>query len=125
MTDDRRHPVFRILHTIILVSILCFAAVVVIIKPRTSAVVEGLWQWTWVLVAAIAVFGAGVIKGRLAGEADLARVRVGAILIWGLAEGAAFVGLVFALITGSWLPVGGAVIGLALLFLHGPSTFRR
>ncbi|MDX1577674.1 MAG: hypothetical protein R3266_04285 [Gemmatimonadota bacterium] len=115
-------PALAIVHGALLSGIVIFGAVVMLVPLEGPSSLPGMVQWVWLVFVVLAVFGAGVVRGRLGAKRDPASRRQGAIVLWALAEGAALVSLVFAWITGSSTPLIGALVGVLLLLYHRPST---
>lgn len=117
----------RMIHTAILGGLVTFGAVVLVLlaSGRSGSGEVGALRWVWLGLSVVALFMAGVLRGRLRPEATPQQTRTTAIIIWALADVPALTGLAFGLLTGDPVPaVGGLVIGLALLFFHRPATFR-
>ncbi len=122
--SGRPDPTLRIIHAAIVGGVLLFTGVAVALKPSDAGTTPGWVTWLWLAPAALAVFLAGFVRGRLPRGADAGKVRSSAITIWAVAEGAALCGLAMALVTGGWAAVlGPAIVSLGLLAYHGPSSF--
>ncbi len=120
------HRTMRLIHGALLSGILIFGAVVLFLL-RSGSVGSGQpgpFRWIWLALALVALFAAGLVRGRLRPEAEPREVQTTAILIWALAEAQALAGLSFALVTGdAVLAAGGLVVAMFLLALHRPSSF--
>jgi hypothetical protein len=123
-SEDARQTL-RIIHGAVSGGLVAFGAIVLfLLGSGRSGSVEGLaLRWVWLALSVVALFLAGVARGRLPRNASPGQLRTTAIVIWALAEVPALTGLAFALVTGDLVPaVGGLVIGLALLVSHRPAT---
>ena len=97
-----------------------FAAIVLLVlEPIDSVVDPTVMRLVWFGLAAVAVFGAGIVRGRLAGG-DPQRSRTGAIVVWALAEGQALVGIVGTMITGDRIMTYGALAIFVWIWLRYP-----
>ncbi len=77
------------------------------------------------MLALAALFGAGLVRGRLRPDAAAREVQKTAIVIWALAEAQALAGLAFALVSGDVvLAGGGPVVAMFLMALHRPASFQ-
>jgi len=122
--DTRR--TMRLIHGALLSGILMFGAVVLFLLRSGSmgGLQPGPFRWAWLALALVALFAAGLVRGRLRPEAAPREVQITAILIWALAEAQALAGLSFALVTGDVvLAGGGLVVAMFLLALHRPASF--
>jgi hypothetical protein len=102
--------------------ILLFAAIVLfVLDPVESAVDPSLMRMVWFGTAAVAMLGAGLIRGRmLDGGADADRARTAAVVVWALGESQALVGIVGTLVTGDRILTYGALAVFVWIWLRYP-----
>jgi len=95
-------------------------------RPAPEGPEPGLvLRWGWFALATLAVFGAGIVRGRLGRDADDARLRTSGIVIWALAEGVALLGIVSTIVWGDHAPaLGATLVGVYLMIQHRPSRLR-
>jgi hypothetical protein len=107
-------------------SLLLFALIVfAVLGPLEGTSKIEVLRWVWLGIALAVIFVAGLIRGRLGSEATADQVQTAAVMIWGLAEGQALLGLVAYLVAGDTLPaILGLVVGAYLLTRHRPSAFE-
>jgi hypothetical protein len=118
--------VMRLIHGALLGGILMFGVVVLFLLRGgdMGSGQSGPFRWVWLALALVALFAAGLVRGRLRPEAPAREVQTTAIVIWALAEAQALAGLSFALVTGDMLLAGGGlVVAMFLLALHRPASF--
>ena len=134
MDEDRNASIqLRIIHGAMLGGTLLLLAVALFlarsggdVSPSgggaSSSAASPVFRWGWLAFATVAVFGAGVLRGRLGRSPDEARVRVTGILIWALAEATAMFGIVATTVSGDLAPaLGAALVGVFLMVHHRPS----
>lgn len=98
-----------------------FAAVVLfVLDPLETDVSSSVMRLVWFGIAAAAMLGAGVIRGRLAGRGDPDRARTAAILVWALAEGQALLGIVGTMLTGDRILALGALAIFVWIWVRYP-----
>lgn len=124
-----RDPVLTTIHAAMLGGTLIFFVVGMLLvsrRPTPEGPQPGIvLRWAWFALAALAVFGAGVVRGRLGRGLDDARLRTGGIVIWALAEGVALLGIVSTIVSGDYAPAFGAtLVGVYLMIHHRPSQLR-
>lgn len=105
--------------------VLVFAVVVRWIMPLGGTGADlGVIPWAAPILAVLAVFAAGFVRGRLAAAGDGNARRTAAIIVWSFAEGAALLGLALVLMTGTLYPAGvGALIAIMTLAYYHPGRF--
>lgn len=122
MPSPEQRLTLTVIHASLLAAILVFFGITLYMAPDPEAV-PVWWRWTWVVVTAGAVFGAGFVRGRLPRNAAPERIQTAAIVIWALAEGSAMFGTVTMLVTGALAPgLGATLVAVVLFVLHRPST---
>ena len=105
-----------------------FAAIVLfVLEPVDSGIAPTVMRVAWFAFAVVAMLGAGVIRGRVAGDrADPSQTRVAAIVVWALAEGQALLGIVGTLITGDRILAYGSLAIFVWIWLrYPPRSFSR
>ena len=105
---------------------LTLAAVVYFLASQTATIeATPMLRWGWLLTSAAAVFAVGFFRGRIPRGAEVDVVRAKAIAIWAAAEASALIGLTISLLTGDLVPgLGSTVVGIGLMIVHGPASFR-
>lgn len=122
MPSSEQRLVRTLIHGSFLAGILILFAIALWVAPDPEPV-SAWWRWAWVIVTAVAVFGVGLVRGRLPRNAAPERIRTTAIVIWALAEGSAMFGTVTMLVTGALAPgLGATFVSVVLFLLHRPST---
>jgi len=105
--------------------VLTYAAVSLAVGPIGNEEIAGTLRWVWLVAAVAAIFGAGIVSGRLRAADPEERRRTSAILIWALAEGQALLGITAFLIGGDPTPaVASLVVGAYLMLRYRPSVFE-
>lgn len=107
-----------------IVGVLIFAGIVRwVIQPQALPAMP-MWVWLPIALAVPAFFVTGIVRGRLAPNAEWETRQTRAMIVWALGEGVALTGIVTVLVTGYWYPAGLATfIGLGLMLFHHPGTF--
>lgn len=116
----------RLIHGALLGGVLMLGVVVLFLlrSGDMGSGQSGPFRWVWLSLALVALFAAGLVRGRLRPEAPAREVQTTAIVIWALAEAQALAGISFALVTGDTLLAGGGlVVAMFLLALHRPASF--
>lgn len=123
-TPAARDLQFRLMHGAMIMGVLIFAGVIRwFVQPEPLPAMP-MWVWAPLGFAVPAFFVAGIVRGRLAPNAEREKRQAQAIVVWALGEGVALMGLVVILVTGYWYPAGLAtIIGLGLMLFHHPGTF--
>ena len=98
-----------------------FAAIVLfVLDPIEAGITPGTVRVIWFAFAMIAMLGAGVIRGRMAGGRDANQARVAALLVWALAEAQALVGITGTMITGDRVLTYGALAIFVWIWVRYP-----
>jgi len=123
MPSSSRDAQLKFLYAAMLSGVLLFFAVVLFLSGgRDGGESTVIFRWGWLALAVIAVFAAGFLRGRLQRGSEAAEVWTAAILIWGVAESAALLGLVSTLVTGDLAPgLGSTLVFVFLMIHHRPS----
>lgn len=116
----------RLIHAALIAGILGLAAAFVVIGPSGRLGSLNMLRLTWLGVAAAAMISAGMVSGRLAAQADIAKRARSAIILWAIGEGPALLGLVFYFMTGDRillvLPVAAFLLYMTR---YRPASFAR
>ncbi len=123
-TGTSGHLQLRLVHGAMVMGVLIFAGVVRWFLQPEPLPAMPMWVWAPLAFAVPAFFVAGIVRGRLAPNAEWEKRQTHAVIVWALGEGVALMGLVAILVTGYWYPAGLAtIIGLGLMLFHHPGTF--
>ena len=99
-----------------------YAAIVLfVLDPADSSIDSNVLRLAWFGLAAAAMMGAGVIRGRAsASRNDPGRMRAYAIIVWALAEGQALLGITATLLTGDRILAYGSLAIFVWIWLRYP-----
>lgn len=127
--DQQGPGVFKtmqIIYVALAAGVLLFAAIAFgLVGPLEGSGDLTVLRWVWLGVALVSIFAAGLIRGRLTREATPGQVQTAALMIWGLAEGQALLGLVAYLVAADALAaILGLVVGIYLFSRHRPAAFE-
>ncbi len=101
------------------------AIVLLVVGPLESRVDRSLLRLVWLAVAVGATLAAGMVRARLSSDFSAQRAHAAAVVVWGLAEGQALLGLVGYLLTGDSLLVALPLALFGYLYLrYPPGAFR-
>lgn len=104
--------------------LLIFGGLAVWLGSSSEGADLGVVVWLAPVLATIAVFVAGFVRGRLAPSATQPQRQTAAIIIWAVAEAAGLFGLVLVLIGQGLYPAGlAALIGILVLAIYHPGRF--
>lgn len=128
MTDETGNapstPALTIIWAALAVGVLTFAVLVFVLGPTAGDGRSGAWRWAWFAAALVAIFAAGIVRGRLRRDPRPEQIRASAILIWALGEGQALLGLVLYFVTGDSTPaIVGLAVGAWIFLRHRPASF--
>ena len=121
---EARSLQLRLMHGVMILGVVIFAGITRwVIQPEALPAMP-IWVWLPIGLAVPAFLIAGIVRGRLAPDAESETRQTHAIIVWALGEGVALIGIVTVLVTGYWYPAGlGTIVGLGLMLFHHPGRF--
>jgi len=121
-TPDAGSQILTAIYAALALGVFLFAAIVLfVLEPVEATIDPGLMRIVWFVAAIAATFGAGIVRGKMAGrDAGPDNVRTAAIVVWALAEGQAFVGIVGTMLTGDRVTAYASLALFAWLWMRYP-----
>lgn len=120
-SPDAGSQALTAIYAALALGVLLFAAIVLfVLEPVEASLDPGLMRIVWFTAAIVATLGAGIVRGRMAGDAGPDSARTAAIIVWALAEGQALVGIVGTMLTGDRVTAYASLALFVWLWMRYP-----
>jgi F0F1-type ATP synthase membrane subunit c/vacuolar-type H+-ATPase subunit K len=121
-TPDAGSQILTAIYAALALGVFLFAVIVLfVLEPVEATLDPGLLRIVWFVAAIVATLGAGIVRGRMAGrDAGPDSARTAAIVVWALAEGQAFLGIVGTMLTGDRVTAYASLALFAWLWMRYP-----